>query len=236
MPRLGEPSQSKGALREPSLDRSDMGSGRDESRESSNSTNTKPLPFIRPADVYKRMVEENENQRRLQESSRPSSAKGEEEKHVQNLKYKVRLEDDEAIDSICKKVEREKALISAANQMKRSTNSPFVQQRLDSQIQDGRKNIAYLEEKMNQLQARKMGSSDPSLSTYGILPPRSLQGAAPKLQPEGIGRQDVASTRNVLRVASDAEVAGRETLGRLGEQDETFKVMRTSLTRPPTGK
>lgn len=36
------------------------------------SDNPKPLPFIRPADIYKRMEEEREKERRSQESSRPS--------------------------------------------------------------------------------------------------------------------------------------------------------------------
>jgi len=39
---------------------------------SSDSTDAKPLPFIRPADIYKRMEEEREKERRSQESSRPS--------------------------------------------------------------------------------------------------------------------------------------------------------------------
>ena len=35
-------------------------------------TVTKPLPFVRPADIYKRMQEEREKERKSQESSRPS--------------------------------------------------------------------------------------------------------------------------------------------------------------------
>ena len=35
-------------------------------------TATKPLPFVRPADIYKRMQEEREKERKSQESSRPS--------------------------------------------------------------------------------------------------------------------------------------------------------------------
>ncbi|MCJ1245577.1 hypothetical protein MMC30_002781 [Trapelia coarctata] len=35
-------------------------------------TATKPLPFVRPADIYKRMAEEREKERQSQESSRPS--------------------------------------------------------------------------------------------------------------------------------------------------------------------
>jgi hypothetical protein len=39
---------------------------------SDNASAAKPLPFIRPADIYKRMEEEREKERRSQESSRPS--------------------------------------------------------------------------------------------------------------------------------------------------------------------
>ena len=35
-------------------------------------TTSKPLPFVRPADIYKRMAEEREKERQSQESSRPS--------------------------------------------------------------------------------------------------------------------------------------------------------------------
>ena len=39
---------------------------------SESTESAKPLPFIRPADIYKRMEEEREKERRSQESSRPS--------------------------------------------------------------------------------------------------------------------------------------------------------------------
>lgn len=42
------------------------------SRDRSGSNTTKPLPFVRPADIYKRMEEEREKARRSQESGRPS--------------------------------------------------------------------------------------------------------------------------------------------------------------------
>lgn len=59
---------------------------------------------------------------------------------------------------VFRKIEREKALIHAASQMIQSTNNTSVQARADSQIRDGRKNIAYLEEKMRELQLRRSGS------------------------------------------------------------------------------
>ncbi|KAL8870022.1 MAG: hypothetical protein Q9174_003834 [Haloplaca sp. 1 TL-2023] len=42
------------------------------SRERASSGADKPLPFVRPADIYKRMHEEKERQRQSQDSSRPS--------------------------------------------------------------------------------------------------------------------------------------------------------------------
>jgi hypothetical protein len=85
------------------------------------------------------------------------------------------MEDDDLIAQVYKKIEREKALISAANTMRQSTDNPHVQQRVDSSIRDGRKNIAYLEEKMRELQMRKMGSSGPPPPAHGTPSPRSQQ-------------------------------------------------------------
>lgn len=65
--------------------------------------------------------------------------------------------DDELMAKVYHKIEREKALIAAATNMRQSTDNPLVQQRVDANIRDGRKNIAYLEEKMRELQVRKMG-------------------------------------------------------------------------------
>ncbi|KAK2737545.1 Serine/threonine kinase [Myotisia sp. PD_48] len=67
--------------------------------------------------------------------------------------------DDDLIATVYRKIERERALIAAATHMRQSTNNPLVQQRVDANIRDGRKNIAYLEEKMQELRIRKMGST-----------------------------------------------------------------------------
>ena len=66
------------------------------------------------------------------------------------------MDGDEVIASVYRKIEREKALITAATNMRQSTDNPLVQQRVDANIRDGRKNIAYLEEKMRELQLRRM--------------------------------------------------------------------------------
>ncbi|KAJ5107031.1 hypothetical protein N7456_003706 [Penicillium angulare] len=66
------------------------------------------------------------------------------------------MDGDELIASVYRKIEREKALIAAATNMRQSTDNHLVQQRVDANIRDGRKNIAYLEEKMQELQVRQM--------------------------------------------------------------------------------
>lgn len=80
------------------------------------------------------------------------------------------MDDDELIASVYRKIEREKALIAAATNMRQSTDNHSVQQRVDSQIRDGRKNIAYLEEKLRELQYRRDGgatSGAPQLQQLG---------------------------------------------------------------------
>jgi hypothetical protein len=67
---------------------------------------------------------------------------------------------DSAIAEVYRKIEREKALINAATHMRSSTNNPAVQQRVDSNIRDSRRNITYLEEKLSELQIRQQGSSE----------------------------------------------------------------------------
>lgn len=74
------------------------------------------------------------------------------------------MDGDELIASVYRKIEREKALIAAASNMRQSTDNPLVQQRVDANIRDGRKNIAYLEEKIRELQIRQVeqqGGSSP---------------------------------------------------------------------------
>ena len=85
----------------------------------------------------------------------------------------VKMDGDELIASVYRKIEREKALITAATNMRSSTDNPLVQQRVDANIRDGRKNIAYLEEKMQELQLRRIehdgggGSPTESRQQYG---------------------------------------------------------------------
>jgi hypothetical protein len=65
--------------------------------------------------------------------------------------------DDDALSSVYKKIERERALLNAANQMRQQTQNESVRARIDTQMREGRRNIQYLEERMQELQARKLG-------------------------------------------------------------------------------
>lgn len=72
------------------------------------------------------------------------------------------MDGDELVATVYRKIEREKALIHAASNIRQSTDNPLVQQRVDSNIRDSKKNIAYLEEKMRELQLRMGQEGGPS--------------------------------------------------------------------------
>ena len=57
---------------------------------------------------------------------------------------------------IHQKIAREQALINAAVNMRASSN-PVVQASLDAQIKEGRKNIGYLEQKLQEIEMRRAG-------------------------------------------------------------------------------
>lgn len=62
---------------------------------------------------------------------------------------------DETVANVQRKIDREKALINAANAMRQSTNNPAVLSRLDGQIRDGRRNIDYFESKLRDLEVQR---------------------------------------------------------------------------------
>jgi hypothetical protein len=84
--------------------------------------------------------------------------------------------DDEALSSAYKKLEREKALMNAANAMRLQTNNETVKSRLDAQMREGRRNIQYLEDTLRQLQMRKMGQGMEKMS----LQPGENAGSGPR--------------------------------------------------------
>ena len=109
------------------------------------------------------------------------------------------MNDDDLINQVYRKIEREKVLINAANNMRQSSN-PQVQQSLDSQIRESRKGIDYLEERMRELQMRRMEAQGASGSNGGPPPPahggmspqqrnvRNVQGTNPPTPPPKDGR------------------------------------------------
>ncbi|KAH8681177.1 protein kinase [Xylariales sp. PMI_506] len=72
--------------------------------------------------------------------------------------------EDDAMMNIYKKIEREKALINAANAMRQQTNNDDVRSRLDSQMREGRRNLQFFEEKLRDLQMRRMGQGMENMS------------------------------------------------------------------------
>jgi hypothetical protein len=83
------------------------------------------------------------------------------------------MNEDEVARDIHRKIEREKALITAANAMRQSTNNPAVVSGLDTKIRDGRRNIEYLESRLNELEMKRVNANmegmhiDPANSGYG---------------------------------------------------------------------
>jgi hypothetical protein len=67
--------------------------------------------------------------------------------------------DEGAVSSAYKKLEREKILMNAANSMRQQTNNEAVKSRLDAQMREGRRNIQYLEDTLRQLQMRRKNQS-----------------------------------------------------------------------------
>lgn len=98
------------------------------------------------------------------------------------------MNDDDLINQVYRKIDREKAIINAANAMRQSSN-PQVQQSLDSQVREAQKGISYLEERMRELQMRRMGQganpqSTPSSTGSGAPLPPAHGGLSPQ---RGVG-------------------------------------------------
>ena len=77
------------------------------------------------------------------------------------------MNEDAAIQDLHRKIEREKAIINAANQMRQATNNAGVNSRVESQIRDARRNMQYFEQTLNDLKQRQMGSSMGNMSISG---------------------------------------------------------------------
>jgi hypothetical protein len=75
--------------------------------------------------------------------------------------------EDEVTRSIISKIEREKALLTAANAMRQSTSNPSVLQSIDMKIKDGRKNIEYLESRLREHQMKQMNAGMGNMEIKG---------------------------------------------------------------------
>ncbi|KAL1604612.1 Serine/threonine kinase [Nothophoma quercina] len=71
---------------------------------------------------------------------------------------------DETVANVQRKIDRERALINAANAMRQSTNNPAVLSRLDGQIKDGRRNIEYFESKLRDLSVQRTAAGVENMS------------------------------------------------------------------------
>ena len=76
------------------------------------------------------------------------------------------MDEDGKITDLMKKIDREKALINAAHLMRQQTNNNAVRSKLDGQMRDGQRNLEFFEERLRELQARKMGQGMENLSIH----------------------------------------------------------------------
>jgi len=65
------------------------------------------------------------------------------------------MDDEQRILEISKKIEREKALINAANLMRGQTSNEAVRSKLDTQMREGRRNLEFFESRLRELQVRR---------------------------------------------------------------------------------
>jgi hypothetical protein len=87
---------------------------------------------------------------------------------------------DETVANVQRKIDREKALINAANAMRQSTNNPAVLSRLDGQLRDGRRNIEYFESKLRDL---AMQQTQTGMDNMSLQPGSSTRGNNPLTPP-----------------------------------------------------
>ena len=146
------------------------------------------------------------------------------------------MNDDDLIGQVFHKIEREKALINAANAMRQSSN-PQVQSSLDAQIREGRKNISYLEERMRELQIRQMGQGGDGMPTgagnagSGPMPPAHGNPALQLQDPRG----NMASGPNQSRGGYPPEKGGYGDTGQGGYMDQLGAGQGVMPSKPPYG-
>jgi ferritin-like metal-binding protein YciE len=68
---------------------------------------------------------------------------------------------DKVINDIYRKIERERSLIQGAKAMSQNTNNQDVKTRCESNIAESKKNIAYLEKMLQDLQLKRRSVISP---------------------------------------------------------------------------
>ena len=98
------------------------------------------------------------------------------------------MNEDQAVQDVKRKIQRERAIINAANQMRQATNNAQVNSRVESSIRDASRNIQYFEQTLQDLETRKMGGSMSNLSigNGGPAPPPKSSGGG---QQRGMNNQ-----------------------------------------------
>ena len=96
------------------------------------------------------------------------------------------MNDEDKVHDISKKIEREKALINAANLMRQQTQNEAVRSKLDTQMREGRRNLEFFEERLRELQMRRLGHGVDNMSLGGsTLGSGSLRSSDPRADAGG---------------------------------------------------
>ena len=99
------------------------------------------------------------------------------------------MNEDAAIQDLYRKIEREKAIIKGADQMRQATQNSQVNSRVDSQVRDAKRNLQYFEQTLHDLQKRKMGGDMGRMSLSGNGGPASPSRSAPGSSGGGMNNQ-----------------------------------------------
>ncbi|KAF3935368.1 hypothetical protein ABW20_dc0102202 [Dactylellina cionopaga] len=91
--------------------------------------------------------------------------------------------DDDVITSVHRKIERERALITAARSMRQSTDNSSVQQSLDSKIRESQNNINYLEGVIRDLQNKRMQNVSAGLDGLSLTSLNNAYAESPPTPP-----------------------------------------------------
>jgi len=142
---------------------------------------------------------------------------------------------NDIMDTVHRKIDKEKILISAAIAMRQSSN-PQVQQSLDAQIKEGRKNIGYLEERLKELEMRRMGQGMGSMSVGSSSngrPPPPMHGNQQNPRNNSFGPPNPVGNQGRGGYRADQGDYGNPPPG--GYQEQMGAGSGIMLPRPPYG-